>query len=660
MSDKYNMNESDRINIPASSEKAEGACSPQMTISERIRMLESEISALPTGYISRKNIRGKVKQYLQWTEDGKKKSKYLSDEAAAVISEKIDVRRELERKLRIAKATLPRKTVYPKATESLSPGANPVWPSYSLEPSAGVTVAEAPYSYAASAPLEFTNSILFGQALYDFVKPVSSFRKRSCYNKLSAYISGNTIDKVLIMYGLRRTGKTTLIKQAVLEMTREDFNRTALIQMMPGKKLKDLNSDLKLLAAHGYCTIFIDEVTLADDFIDGAALLSDIYAASGLKIILSGTDSLGFMLSRSDQLYDRCIMIHTTWIPYREFDRLLGISGIDEYIKYGGTMSMSGEHYNEESPFVTLQSTDEYIDSAIAKNIQHSLKYYQDSGHFRHLEELYSKDELTSAINRVVEDINHRFTIDVLTRDFISHDFGLSARNLRNDRNNPNDILDHVDEESFTERLRQVLDILNKPEQSVEITDAHRIEIKEYLDLLDLTVDIPTESIPHSRNKFFRTVITQPGLRYAQAKALIHELFKDDAFQNLSLSDIIDLTERILDKIKGRMMEDTVLLETRMAYPDKDVFRLQFAAGEFDMVVADPQALTCEIYEIKHSTEAVPDQLRHLMDIDKCSAAAHRYGDIRRKAVIYRGSTTSEGEVEYINVDEYLNALPTA
>ena len=29
-------------------------------------------------------------------------------------------------------------------------------------------------------------------------------------------------------------------------------------------------------------------------------------------------------------------MLHTTFIPYREFEEVLGIKGIDEYIRYGG------------------------------------------------------------------------------------------------------------------------------------------------------------------------------------------------------------------------------------------------------------------------------------------------------------------------------------
>ena len=462
---------------------------------------------------------------------------------------------------------------------------------------------------------------------------------------------------MFILYGLRRTGKTTLIRQAILEMEPEAFDRTAFIQVRPGTSLGDINHDLKWLFDHQYKYIFLDEVTLAEDFIEGAALFSDIYAASGMKIVLSGTDSLGFLFSESDELYDRCVMLHTTFIPYREFERVLGVSGIDEYIRYGGTMSLGGRHYNETSTFATAASTDEYIDSSIARNIQHSLKLYQYGGHFRHLAELYEKDELTSAINRVVEDINHRFTIEVLTRDFVSNDLGISAKNLRKDREYPTDILDRIDKSAFTEGLRNRLRILNKPEQSVEITDAHRIEIKEYLDLLDLTVDIPTEFLPVRSEAAFRTAVAQPGLRYAQAESFVRQLLMDEAFHHISASDRAMILGRILDEIRGRMMEDIVLLETQAAFPSKKVFRLQFAVGEFDMVIWDPDAVTCELYEIKHSKEAVPQQCRFLTDADKCEAAEFRYGRITKKAVIYRGPDMRDGEVEYINVEGYLKAL---
>lgn len=85
--------------------------------------------------------------------------------------------------------------------------------------------------------------------------------------------------------------------------------------------------------------VFIDEVTLMRDFIDSAALFSDVFAAMGMKIILSGTDSLGFWAGDgSGALRPGAKPIHTTFIPYREYSRLLGIDSIDEYIRYGGTL----------------------------------------------------------------------------------------------------------------------------------------------------------------------------------------------------------------------------------------------------------------------------------------------------------------------------------
>lgn len=589
---------------------------------ERIRDLEMAIAALPVGYISKKTIKGKVKKYHQWTEDGKKKSKYLDDDSAAEMEALIEERRSLQQELRELKKALP-----------------------------------ASSKKRSTAGDIFRTSVLIGDSLKRYVDPIRKLQRRDCFAVLEDYLERGYTGKVFILYGLRRTGKTTLIKQAIASLSLSDFSKTAFIQVNPGDTLGDINADLKWLSGKGYKNVFLDEVTFATDFIEGAALLSDIYAASGMHIVLSGTDSLGFIFSESEELYDRCIMLHTTFIPYREFEKVLGISGIDEYIRYGGTMSLGGKHYNEAVTFKTKASTDEYIDSAIAKNIQHSLRYYQDGGHFRHLAELFEKDELTSAINRVVEDINHRFTIEVLTKDFVSNDLGISRRNLRKDRENPTDILDRIDKEAFTEGLRRMLEIRNRDEQSVQITDTHRIEIKEYLDLLDLTVDIPTEFIPVRNEKMYRTAIAQPGMRYAQAESLVRQLLLDKEFQNISAGDRAFVLERIMNEIRGRMMEDIVILETMMANPDKEVFKLQFAVGEFDMVIVDPSAITCEIYEIKHSEEAVPEQYKNLIDMEKCKATEFRFGEIKRKAVIYRGEDKSDGDIEYLNVEEYLRDL---
>lgn len=368
-------------------------------------------------------------------------------------------------------------------------------------------------------------------------------------------------------------------------------------------------------------------------------------------------DSLGFAFSKEEQLYDRCIMLHTTFIPYREFENVLGIKGIDEYIRYGGTMSLGGVNYNENAPFATSRGAEEYIDTAIAKNIQHSLKMYQYGGHFRQLLDLYEKGELTNVINRVVEDMNHRFTRSVVECTFRSHDISVTAANLLRDREKPTNIKEHLDIDEVTAGIRKMLDILNKEEQCIDIEECHMIQIKEYLKLLDLIMEIDLEFLPPVNRKNSITVITQPGMRYAQANAIVENMLLDVKFQELSVKERQRILERLLSEIRGRMMEDIVLLETKIAKPDKKVFKLQFAIGEFDMVVFDPVALNCEIYEVKYSKERVPAQYRYLTDEEKCRETIHRYGDIEGRYVIYRGEDAEMDGVRYLNVEEYLKGL---
>ncbi|MCH5271951.1 MAG: AAA family ATPase [Lachnospiraceae bacterium] len=595
----------------------------ELDIIERIDELEREIALLPSGSIAVKKIKGKDYYYHRITQNQKRTETYINFDQVEELRAQIEKRKELETELKKLKRLVPspERTREEKATH------------------------------------QFSTYVRIGSQLKSLVAPVQKYKRRECYSVLHDFVFGEQQDKVFILYGLRRTGKTTLIRQTILDMTPEQLNAAAFIQIKTKDTLSEINTDLKYLEEQGYKYVFIDEVTLMEDFIEGAALFSDIYASSGMKIVLSGTDSLGFIFTEYEQLYDRCILLHTTFIPYREFETVLGITGIDEYIRYGGTMSMGGVNYNEQSSFATNKSAGEYIDSAIARNIQHSLKYYQEGGHFRHLNELYEKGELTSAINRVVEDINHRFTKEVLTKTFESNDLAISVRNLLHDRNEPIDITQNINKDAITEFVKTMLDILNKEEQMVEVDDTHAYQIREYLSLLDLIMEVDLLHFPDVNHREKITVISQPGMRYAQADALISSLLLDEKFNALSAMQRGRILERILSEIKGRMMEDIVLLETKLANPKKQVFQLQFAIGEFDMVIYDPITLTCEIYEIKHSNEVVANQYRHLINTEKCTETEHRFGTITGRYVIYRGKAAESDGVQYLNVEQYLKSL---
>lgn len=594
---------------------------------ELIQRLRERISELPSGYISQKNIKGKVQYYRQWNEGNQLKSKYISAGDVDTVRKQIEERKSLEEQL---KKLL---TLYPETTEDV-----------------------------------YETNVVVGRELWDMVESTRKFQKRDLYSQLEAYLYGSDRTRVCAVYGLRRTGKTTMLFQAISEMSIEDFNKTAYIKLQTDHRMENINRDLKKLRKAGYKYVFLDEVTLMEDFIDSAALFSDIYAQMGMKIVLSGTDSLGFWFARDNELYDRVRMLHTTFIPYREYSRLLGIDSIDEYIRYGGTLRLGEIDFDDEdliaedASFRDDESTRRYIDTAISKNIQHSLACFEDGHYFSHLRGLYEAGELTSAINRIVEDMNHQFLVSTVTKRFKSHDLGISASNLRRERDpeKRTDILDIIDRKTITDRLMAILDIRNKEHQTVPITDSHIILIKQYLKALDLILDCPIEHGEVGLEQEEHILFSQPGMRYCQAQALVHALMKDNVIGQLRSDEKEYIAGRILEEVRGRMLEDIILLETSKALgKNYNVFKFQYVGGEFDMVIRDSKNNSCAIYEIKHSRVCVEDQAKHLCNPEILSKITPRFGDLVGRYVLYLGDNLDlDNGIAYRNAEEFLKMLP--
>ena len=600
-----------------------------------INKLEEQIAKLPIGYITEKVINEKKYYCQQWKENGKSKSRYISEEEANTLKPQIEERKKLQKELKALKKTLP--APVSEKIEEKTP-----------EP-------------------EFKMSTLYGEALLNMAQTASQYERRDCFSKIQDFLKTPAADKVCLVFGLRRTGKTTLLKQLVLAMNEEEQKSAIYIKASTENTIEELNADLKIANKLKYKYVLIDEITLIEKFIDNAALLSDVYAVQGMKIVLSGTDSLGFWFAQNEELYDRAVTVHTTFVPFREYSRLLKIHDIDEYIRYGGTLKAGKTNFEDtdanafDASFRTDESTRRYIDTAIAQNIQHSLKCYDRGNHFRNLIDLYKKDELTNAINRIIEDMNQAFTVDVITRDFNSSDLGSAKDLLRREKDETKrtDFLDTFDASEVTKKLMNILKIRNKERQSIEIKEVHIQEITEYLKALDLLQIVYTENIPISNKKEERIIFTQSGMRFCQAQVLVYSLMQDEVFGSLTgdLRDII--TEKILEDIQGRMLEDIVFLETKRTYGSKrNVFKLKFASGEFDMVIQDKAKKQCEIFEIKHSKQMVSTQYRHINNEEKIVLTEAQFGKVVRKCVLYRGeSQVLENGVEYKNVEEFLKGL---
>lgn len=242
----------------------------------QIQLLKHQISELPIGYISRKNIRGKVRFYHQWMENGKLVSKYLKDGEMEPLQERIEKRRKLQEALsKLEKA-------------------------FAKTELAGQMRIEA----------KFNSHIVSGNALLGMIRGVQKWEKRQGFSELEEYLKSEESKHICVLYGLRGAGKTTMIHQVIADMNSECFCKTIYIKALETDTMDGICDDLKVLYDHGYRYVFIDEIVLVKDFASKASLLLDIYAAMGMKIVLAGTDALGVWLASNEELCGKTRMIH--------------------------------------------------------------------------------------------------------------------------------------------------------------------------------------------------------------------------------------------------------------------------------------------------------------------------------------------------------------
>ena len=138
------------------------------------KRIQEKIESLPKGSIYVKRINGKEYEYWQYRENGRQVSKRVKGEELDILRVQIEERKRLEQLLKDN--------------------------DFHGQP---VTASSADMS-------GFHSLVRLGDDLNRFVRPVKNFMTREIYQQLHDYIHGAGNDRVFILYGLRRTGKTTM------------------------------------------------------------------------------------------------------------------------------------------------------------------------------------------------------------------------------------------------------------------------------------------------------------------------------------------------------------------------------------------------------------------------------------------------------------------
>ena len=208
-----------------------------------------------------------------------------------------------------------------------------------------------------------------------FTTDISGMNKRKAFAILKDFVLGDECyqGEILAVCGLKRTGKTTLLKQLLCDIVAYTAS-CAFLEMQDSDTMKMLERRIEEEQAKGKTVIFINEITKVSDFINNSSVLADCFAKAGARIIISGMDSLSVAFAEDYELYDRVRKVNTTYISFAEYHTLFPSEDINDYIRYGGLF-----YKNEaEKSTIGYENILSYLHDAVTMNIANSLKNNAD------------------------------------------------------------------------------------------------------------------------------------------------------------------------------------------------------------------------------------------------------------------------------------------
>lgn len=282
-----------------------------------------------------------------------------------------------------------------------------------------------------------------GDKLTKEISKCSGLGTRDCFEDLSTWLRDtSTFLNTTILFGVRRTGKTVLLYQAMQMLLDEGVPASDMAYFTLRRNTIDTAELLAyiqtLIYDIGVKYIFIDEVTFLADDMSSLSALYDEFGGSGAKFVLSGTNTAGFLPVLDEYLYDRALCLSTSYISFNEFHRLMpqGENDVKSYIALGGLFKETDKYTSERGSSSSRKETPEgYVRTAITQNICGSLE------HSRLLRQAYPKistlvfsprvSEIDTLFYKWLEAYSEPLTLDILQSALSVESLSIAAKNLR-------------------------------------------------------------------------------------------------------------------------------------------------------------------------------------------------------------------------------------
>lgn len=467
---------------------------------------------------------------------------------------------------------------------------------------------------------ELDVDLIFGKSkLFKYIEPVAHLNKRFCFDTIKEFLDSKigSTRNILALFGLRRTGKTVMIQQAVKHLIGNGVSseKIACLTLKDNKideiKLRDYISVLYDVFDIDY--LFIDELTYAVGGLSFLSSLSDFYTTK--KTILSGTNSLGFVPLLRHTLFYRAIRVNTTYISYKEFSDLYPSAKLLDYIKAGGILGVDKNYLKSHANIDSyIDVSNEYLISSVVRNIFSGLENFDDlSFDYRLLSDMYFEDSerLKALVNNWLQHYGSDLVLKIVRGVPLgSSEVSTTIVNLRSSV---------ADWSSFKDELRTLyLKRLKLIDDTYNLTNDELKEVKDFLSKIecykkcDMTVyrgsDEEEEKVSSRQLVFLIPVI----LRYSLLSLIMSIV--DDNYSELALKynvtiDIVEFKKRLLTTAIGQLFEDVIYLEFMQHGIDFGFYR--DSNKEVDLVYKAIEGY--HLYEIKLTNKIYLSDLKWLL-----------------------------------------------
>lgn len=486
------------------------------------------------------------------------------------------------------------------------------------------------------------NSWYTAGALQSFLKEseeAQKKKKRFCYKQLMGFLLTKGKD-ICALYGIRRTGKTVLMLQAMTELMGTYHIPAENIAYITVGEKNDLDDEILVqqimnLGENGVRYVFVDEISFIQMELEENSLnlLADRLAKSGMKIVIAGTFSYAIRLLAKESLFDRMQQIDTSYFSFKEAHEIFG-QDLDTFLKYGGVINF------EDNDSVTPA---DYMETAVVQNIVKSIfksnrKYDLLMTIPDRMKQGKSEKELQVIVAGLI-----RIAIDNYMKVLV-------VGKLAN-----RSIYRYSDVGKLANVIRQRSEAENEIDESLEIISLDAGVYYRFLsEYLGNSKDIPEDTFKFiikilEEMKIKQEIFLESGnvsvfvpnyLRYGLCDRImksINELVREETSARYDAK----LAGEVL---LGSIQEAVCYLDLKTAnHLDFDMYRSADGSCEVDLIIRDKEAGWMDVYEIKHSSQVVPEQVKHLVNREFIREVEQSNGcKVRGYYVLYNGAEQTQ------------------